>query len=177
MPDLDISSAAAAGRPALLPQQIGLHEIRNAYLRKGFDLWSSKKGPHRLAARSDVSPREMADFLRNIVLVRVLDQGREFQFRIVGDAIVVVQGESFQGMTTAEIDQAMPGYGKVLRRAYRRVCAAGEPIAFRGCTGNTLTNKTFLHESLLLPLGADRQTVDHILVIGVYAYGWDGMPA
>jgi hypothetical protein len=153
-------------------QRIALDDIQNPMLRKGLALWERMRGENRFPARAQMSPREMSGLLRNTVLVKVLDNGADFQFRIVGDAIVMAQGASFQGMTMGEIDQALPGYGTMLRDVYTRVYETGEPLAFRGWFERSADKRPFFHESLVLPLG-DGQTVDHILVIGVYAFEYE----
>ena len=153
-------------------QRIALSDIQNPMLRKGLALWERMRGEKRFPARAQMSPRDMSSLLRNTVLVKVLDDGAEFQFRIVGDAMVVAQGASFQGMTMAEIDQALPGYGTMLREVYRRIYETGEPLAFRGWFERSADKRPFFHESLVLPLG-DGQTVDHILVIGIYAFEYE----
>jgi hypothetical protein len=150
-------------------------EVQNPMLRKAFELWNGLKVARRFPARTEITPRNMVEFLRNTVLVRVLDGGKDFQFRIVGDAIVEVQGESFQGMTTAEIDARIPGYGVMLKSIYRQVCKTGEPMAFRGWFVQPKTKIAFFHESLILPLGPDDATVDHILIVGVYAFEAKGL--
>jgi len=175
MPKQD-GSGPPSRQAGWLPQQIDPSEIENISLRKGLELWNRKRADRRMPARAEITPRDMAEFLRNVVLVRVLDGGKEFEFRIVGDAIVVVQGAAFQGMNTKEIDQQVPGYGSALREVYKRLCARGEPQAFRGPAQNGPSGKPFFHESLLLPLGADGETADHILVIGIYSFGPGGKP-
>ncbi|MGD0866111.1 MAG: PAS domain-containing protein, partial [Rhizomicrobium sp.] len=158
-------------------QRIGTGEIQNAKLRKAFDLWTKLKGTRNFPARSEISPRDLTDFLRNTVLVRVLDGGNEFQFRIVGDAIVLAQGQSFQGLTTAEIEVRLPGYGVMVKRAYRRVHNERKPLVLRGWFEHAVTKRAFFHETLGLPLGPDDETVDHILVVAVFAFSEDGAPA
>lgn len=154
-------------------QRIALSDIQNPMLRKGLALWERMRGEKRFPSRPQMSPREMSGLLRNTVLVKVLDGGAEFQFRIVGDAMVVAQGASFQGMTMAEIDRELPGYGSMLREVYTRIYETGEPLAFRGWFERSADKRPFFHESLVLPLGEDGQTVDHLLVIGVYAFEYE----
>jgi len=150
-------------------------DVQNQTVRKAFDLWNGMKGSRRFPARAEFTPRNMAEFLRNTVLVRVLDEGKEFQFRIVGDAITMVQGASLQGLTTAEIEAQIPVYGAMLKMVYRQICKEGEPVAFRGWFVQPKTLTPFFHESLLLPLGPDGATVDHILIVGVYAFEAAGL--
>lgn len=166
---LRVSSIADAPRGR---QRIAFSEIQNPMLRKGLDLWERMRGANRFPSRAQMLPREMSGLLRNTVLVKVLDNGAEFQFRIVGDAMVVAQGASFQGLTMAEIDAELPGYGTMLREVYRRIHETGEPLAFRGWFERSADKRPFFHESLVLPLG-EGQTVDHILVIGVYAFEYE----
>jgi hypothetical protein len=148
-----------------------LADIRNPLLHKGMALWERQRGSRRFPGRDDMSPRVLAGLLRNTVLVRV--QGDDFQFRIVGDAIVAAQGPSFQGKTTAEIETALPGYGRMLYRVYRDVREAGTPHAYRGWFERSADKRAFFHETIILPLGSDGETVDHLLVLAVYAYSCD----
>ncbi len=175
MLDLAQSPTRAKAGSAPAKRRIELSEIQNPLVRNGLDLWTKLKGARRFPGRSELSPRDMKGFLRNSVLVRVLDHGKEFQFRIVGDAIVSAQGQSFQGLTTAEIDRRLPGYGEMLRRAYRRIYEERAPVALRGLE-HSPTHRAFFHETLGLPLGADGETVDHILVVAAFAFGQDGAP-
>jgi hypothetical protein len=150
-------------------------EVQNPMLRKAYEVWNVLKAARRFPTRAEIAPRNMAEFLRNTVLVRVLDGGKDFQFRIVGDAIAEVQGSSFRELTTTEIDARIPGYGAMLRSVYRQVCKTREPMAFRGWFVQPKTQLAFFHESLILPLGPDDATVDHILVVGVYAFEDKGL--
>ena len=170
MPDREQTSGTFARQPTA---RIDTSDIQSAQLRKAFDLWTTLKGSRPFPARSEISQRDMTDFLRHIVLVRVLDDGDEFQFRIVGDAIVLAQGQSFQGLTTAEIELRLPGYGKMVNRAYKRVYADRKPLLLRGWFEHASTQRAFFHETLGLPLGPDAETIDHILVVAVYAFSHD----
>lgn len=149
----------------LLAQQVGLGDIVNPLLHKALALWTARKGERPFPAREDITPRDMAPFLRYIALVRVLDGGREYQMRVVGDALVQVQGQSFQGLTLGEIDQKLPGYGSLLRPIYDQVVAKAEPLAFRGPISRSPAGRVFFHETMIFPLGRD--AVDHVLVVGI----------
>lgn len=149
---------------------IPVAEVQNPLLLRGLALWERLRSTRPFPSRNDMSPRLFAGLLRNTALVRVT--GDDFEFRIVGDAIVTAQGASFQGLTTAAIDERLPGYGRTLHRAYRMIVEAGAPSAFRGWFERKADGRAFFHESLGLPLGVDG-TVDHLLILGVYAYNDD----
>jgi hypothetical protein len=153
-----------------LVRRVDLSDVQNPMLRKALEMWSRLKGGRRFPSREEITPRNTADFLRNTVLVRVIEGGKEFQLRIVGDAIVVAQGQSLQGLTTAEIEQRIPGYGALLNRTYRAIHSGRAPIVLRGWFENTPVGRDFFQETLLLPLGVDGEAVDHILVVAAFAF-------
>lgn len=150
-------------------QGIAPSEVQNPLTRKAFDKWNRLRGPRRFPSRSDTSPRELSSLLRNIALVRVIQGGAEFEFRILGDAIMQSQGGLQPGMTTGDLDEIYPGYGALFRNLYQSVCDARAPQAYRGFYERNADKRSFYHESLLLPLGADDGVVDHILIVAVYA--------
>jgi hypothetical protein len=167
MPD-DDAPPPDAGRSR---HNISVAEVQSEVLLKGLALWEGQRGTRRFPARADMPPRLLGALLRNTVLVRVLGAAEDFEFRVVGDAIVAIQGASFQGMTTSRIEVALPGYGRMLKGVYRGVCESRAPAAYRGWFERGADARAFFHESLVLPLGQDGETVDHLLVFGVYAYG------
>jgi hypothetical protein len=171
MPEREAFATAIVPARDRAAQNIALADIQNPLLRKGLALWESQRGARRFPGREDMSPRMLGGLLRNTVLVRVL--GDDFQFRIVGDAIVAAQGASFQGKTTAEIDTTLPGYGRMLHRVYRIVRDAATPHAYRGWFERQADGRAFFHETVILPLGSDGEHVDHLLVLAIYAYTCD----
>lgn len=119
-------------------------------------------------------PRDFAELLRNLALVQAVEGGRDYEFRIVGDAHVEAQGLSFSGKRMRDIDDASPGYGTALKNLYDRVRESASPLALRGWLqrGEPL-QQIIHHESLFLPLGPDESVVDHLLIITVYTRGSD----
>ena len=170
------SPSKPAAEASALGERIDIAMLRDQILLQALAVWNETKGAARFPAREAMTPRIMAPFLRNIVLVRVLDGGKEFEFRIVGDAIVQVQGGAFQGLTLTQIDEKLPGYGATLKPIYAAVVAEGSPRAYRGHVPDGPVKRAFSHESILLPLGTEA-AVDHILVVGAYTYTVDLPPA
>lgn len=153
-----------------LAGEIALSEIQNVLLRKGLALWEAACGACAFPSRHEMGPRALGPLLRNTALIKVLDGGAEFQVRIIGDAIMAAQGDPMQGMTTAEIDDQLPGYGALLHRIYSQVHADRAPLAFAGEFRRKADGKVFDHEHLLLPLGGSGDAVDHLLSMVVYSF-------
>jgi len=152
---------------------ITLDDIENAIVRRGVDLWKQACGNKAIPPRAEMSPRALSGILRNTVLVRVLSNGEDFELRIVGDAVVQAEGRSLQGMTTAEIELVLPGYGEVLRKGYAWTQRKAQPGAYRGWYSREADQRTMYHETAVLPLSDDGKTVDHILVVGAYIVSTD----
>jgi hypothetical protein len=113
-------------------------------------------------ARADIEPRDMAPFLRNIVLIRVIEGGRDYEYRIVGDAYVQAMGSNFRGLRLTEVEAADPAYGLATRAAYEHVRITRQPFALRGWVSASVPSLFSYHETAFLPLG-DNGEVDHIL--------------
>ncbi|HEY4124701.1 MAG TPA: PAS domain-containing protein [Rhizomicrobium sp.] len=156
-------------------QKIDPGELQNPLTRKALEKWNQLRGARRFPSREDTSPRELSPFLRNIALVRVIHGSAEFEFRILGDAIMQSQTGLQPGMTTGKLDEMYPGYGALFRTLYQMVCDTRAPQAYRGYYERTADQRSFYHESLFLPLGADDGVVDYILIVGVYAGEADKM--
>jgi hypothetical protein len=169
MQKTNLAAELPAERPSRPRHVIALPEIENPLIQKALNIWESTRGLHTMPSRAAMSPRVMSGLLRNTVLVRVIGRAEEFEFRIVGDAIVQAQGASLQGMTMAQVDLVLPGYGAMLQSVYLNTYNARAPLAFRGWYVRDADGRSMFHESLVMPLGDDGETVDHILVVGVYA--------
>lgn len=129
--------------------------------------WQRLRGKRPFPLHSELSLREMVHALRNLVLVRVLDGGAEFQYRIAGDAVVALHGSWIRHSTMAAMDRFYPGHGRLMRRVYGHVHERRRPLALRGevqrdAIPQSQGRRLFFHETAFLPLGNDE--VDHVLV-------------
>ena len=149
-------------------QRIGLAQIKSAQLQDMLDLWTLKKGRRRFPAREDITPRDMKSFLRNVTLIRITNDGMDFEYRVMGDAVMQAWGRSFVGMDAAQLNDIRGGMGDVMQRICASVAGRGEPLVVRG----ELSKGEFEHigqECLFLPLGSGDQTVDHVLGVSAFA--------
>ncbi len=144
---------------------IALSDLRNPAVCEALETWQRLRGERRMPSRADMSPRVMRGFLKYMALLQVLDEGRDFRFRVAGDAVNLQQGMPLQGMSTADIDARIPGYGSQLRRLYQRVLRRREVLAYRGLYFRPGDQHTFSHEFIMAPLGDDGETMDHLIVV------------
>jgi hypothetical protein len=146
---------------------VGLDQLQNPAVRFGTAYWMAQRGTRRFPAREELRPRDMKGVLRNISLAKVLDG--DFLYRVVGDATVRAYSLPLQNRRVSELTLEAPLLGRALHELLGRVARSGEPLAIRGHIGRDGAHVNFTDfENALLPLGADHQTVDHILTVSTY---------
>jgi hypothetical protein len=138
--------------------QLEAEPVRDAVTR-----WQALRGADPWPVAPDAV---MAPVSANIILVKVLDQGTDYQYLRVGEALVAGFGEDFSGQCLSEIEQTNPRFGIGLRMLYEMVRAGGEPLCYRGWAGQDMPGAQFIYyESAVVPFGNSH--VDHILVISM----------
>jgi len=166
--------SAHAVQPQRAPDRSSVHVVsldalENDAVRTGANYWRMLKGPRKLPSRAQISPREMRGILRNVVLLKVIDGGKDYEYRITGDAHVQAYGFHFKDMRISHITAAAPDLGNMMHGLYEHVRTTAEPFAVRGWVGREVADARFVYyESVFLPLGEDGETVDHIVVVSIY---------
>lgn len=147
---------------------VALEALESAQVRAGIDYWRSLKGARRFPARDELKPRDMRGLLPNLILVKVLGGGADYEYRIVGEALVRGFNENFTGRTLSSISAGMPKLGLGLRMLYEMTRSGGKPLGYRGWAGRDMTGADFTyHENAVLPFGPDEEFVDHLLIVSV----------
>jgi hypothetical protein len=148
---------------------ISLDAVEAPAVRAGVGYWKRLCGQRKFPSRNEVTPRDILGLLRNTILLRVIDGGNDYEYRIVGDAHVIAHGFSAQGMKLSELGSFASGYGEVLKSLYDYPVRNCAPLALRGWISKGEDDSEFIYaESVFLPLGPDEATVDHVLNFSVY---------
>lgn len=100
---------------------IAPEEIDNAIGRTAYSYWRMLRGTRRLPARGELSPRDMRGILPNVVLLRVIDGGLDYEYRIVGALFVQAYGAQFRDMRLSQVEAVAPEHGARMRRMYEHV--------------------------------------------------------
>ena len=99
----------------------------------------------------------------------MVDGGRDYEYRIAGEAFVWAYSAQFRGRSLSDVEAIAPEHGERMRALYDYVRSAAEPIGLQGWIGRNLPQTRFVyHETVLLPLGDDGATVDHILIASFF---------
>jgi len=172
----------ARAMPELPPEKtsveaISLADIESPPVRTIVAAWQKWRGTHALPSRELLSLRDLGAAAKHISLARVVDEGEDYEFRIIGDAHVRAYGTSYQNKRIQDVIAASPRFGKQLKASYDLVRTTRRAYAFRGLIGSDAPDARFTwFETCYLPFGAHQDSVDHILNAAVYAprnNAWD----
>lgn len=160
------------GRPAVLdkPLFFPVDEAESAVIRKGVDYWEGLKGTGRFPERNQVTLRGLRALAKYSSIVRVIEGGRDYEFRFVGDVPVSAVGWNFQGRRMSEPEVASVMQANYRQQFYDLVVESGEPWLFKCRMVDNFGLKLPLRsETVYLPLGFDESAVDHLLGFTVFA--------
>jgi hypothetical protein len=146
-------SAAGVGVPP---------DIRDQRLRGLWEYWSSKRVGMALPGRAAISPLEMRAWLGNLLLMDVVDGGRDFRYRLHGTQLVQLFGADLTGKLVSAL---------AVRDVERLLAEGRTVVASRSWH---YTEETVVAEKqhvgiskLILPLAADGHDVD-MMIVGIY---------
>ena len=139
-------------------------ELRSLPLRRGYDYWRALCGTRRFPSRDDIKPREVKFALTNMLLVKVIDDGADFQFRIIGDHAWRGYNTALTNRLLSDVAQEIPRPVANWLKIYRQVVESGAPVAEHVIAGRDAVEANFTEaEAVFLPLGSEDHKVDHIL--------------
>src|SRR5262245_53572554 len=78
-------------------------DIREQRLRGLWEYWSGKRDGVALPGRAAISPLEMRPWLGNLLLMDVVDGGRDFRYRLHGTQLVQLFGADLTGKLVGEL--------------------------------------------------------------------------
>lgn len=144
----------------------GLDRLQCPALQTAAQYWQALRGDRRFPTRDELNPARFAAALRHMALVRVIDGGADFEYRIVGDSLATAFSVPLRNRRLGEVHTTAASSVVVIAAVYRRCIAEGEPLALSGTTGRNAQTAMFTHfESVVLPLG--REEIDHLLTFMV----------
>jgi hypothetical protein len=150
-------------------EAIALEAVQSPVLQQGVEYWHQLRGARRFARREDLDPRKVSQALSNMILVRVVDAGDDFEFRIVGDEVRRAYPISLSNRLMSDIADDLPELASKLSIAYRRVIDSRLPFAVRTFVGLDNPDVNFSYaEAVHLPFGATDDVVDHLLTLAAH---------
>lgn len=166
---------SAAAKPGSFPKtsivhRVALGDLRNASTQSGLQYWQSQRGERPFPRREEIEPRAIIRLINNVAIIKVIDGGADYEYRIAGDALVRAYRPQISNRRLSEIAEEAPLIVERFREAYQAVVNAGEPLAVQAYVGHDHPEVCFVElESIILPLGAEG-VVDHLMTVSVFSY-------
>ncbi|WP_162915088.1 PAS domain-containing protein [Desertibaculum subflavum] len=129
-----------------------------------FDLWNAKRAGRAMPARRDLGPVELRPWLAQIMLLEVIEGGRDFRIRLLGTDAVQGVGVDVTGRMLSEIPAAPDLLVRFLAE-YRAVVASARPGRALHDYVSPTSGRRIVFERLALPLSDDGTTVNMILAL------------
>ena len=146
----DITAHLQAGQP-MTPELDALYR-----------LWESKRADRAMPGRRDFAFEDLGPWLGHLILVDVLDHGRDYAFRIFGTRIAEFLG---QDLTGKRLNMLSPRVQRAMGEEYGEVVATRRP---RYIVGSPHLSRRFsVAARAILPLSHAGCAVDQLL-IGFY---------
>ena len=87
-----------------MQQRVDIKTMRPDIIQRTVEYWRSQRDGRKLPTRRAIDPVELADLLANLVLVEVLDGGRDYLHRIAGEAAASLLGADLMGRRLSEFN-------------------------------------------------------------------------
>jgi len=165
---LHLSASPLAPPRVSSAASIALTDIESGDLRDITELWHGWRGIRYLPSHTDMSVGQLGRHLPKVSLIRVIDGGTDYEFRVIGDTHVQIYGSTFQGKRMTDVIAVAPKVARFLKTPCDLVRTTRQPHAFRGVFGQEPSASFGWFEACYLPFGDRIAGVDHILNAAVY---------
>jgi len=150
-------------------EPVALDELENPLVVEAVAYWRGLCRGRRFPARTDLDQRALEPFQSHMILLKVVGDGEDFEYRFVGSAQVKAYARQIEGKRMKALAETSPGFGPAVFAGYVYIQKTGMPFAIRGWAGEDYVSANFLYcESVTLPLGDRDDFVDHLAVFSAY---------
>lgn len=123
-------------------------------MRAGVIHWAQLRENRMYPTRDELDIRKLSHILENITLIRVIDDGSDFQIRVAGDELRRAYAVQLNGRLLSDLESELPLTAQRWRTIFRKVVADGKPIAMRIMAGGDAPEMNFTRaEGVCLPFG------------------------
>jgi hypothetical protein len=135
------------------------------------DYWNERRGSRMMPSRGDISPAQIKSLLPYILLADVVDEGRDFRYRVVGTNL----REFFYFEPTGKLmSEAIAPFGagtvEGTLASYHAVMERRAPMRLTG-SGSWFGQNPKYFDALLAPMSDDDVTVN--MIFGTFIFAWD----
>lgn len=150
-----------------------VEKLKEPLVQTAVATWDALRRGRAFPCWTDIEPRRFRATLANLLVLRVVGDCEDYEFRIIGDAHLAVLGIKSFPKRLSQLDDYIPGYAATLKPLYDRVVFSRAAYGLRSDVRRASENtSSALSESAFLPVGQTDDAVDHVLVASVYHNHW-----
>jgi hypothetical protein len=154
-----MAASAGAGRRATTLA------IKHPKLQLLYEYWLSKRGDRPMPARADLDPIDIRFAIGDVILADVLDEvPPRFRIRLHGTNLSERTNFDLTGKMLDEMPA--PEFRELSHRSFRKVVRTREPL--HALADRALDGRMQRYEAVVLPLSADGERVDRLLIGMIY---------
>jgi hypothetical protein len=147
---------------------IGLSDIMCIQTIAIVHAWKKWRGWRAMPASKALLRACLGAHAQHASVARVIEDGRDYEFKYIGEAHVRAYGANHQGRRVSDIARLSPRFGRQLKASYDLVRISGRPQAFQGVLDSDNAGPRFVwFETVYLPFG-EQGAIDCILNAAVY---------
>lgn len=165
---LDVGEKSPISIPKDVSIEFGPRSFTRFELAAIHSYWEAKLRGRRMPSREDIVPAELKTHLPYILLADVLDDGRDFRYRVLGTRLTRYFPESATGKTFTE---ALSPFGAATVAGtisvYRSIVREREPVLIKG-PGEYYHQDAKTFEAVLMPLSDD--DVHVAMIFGAFEF-------
>lgn len=125
--------------------------------------WTAKCGARAVPLRQDIDPIELKGHLPSLFMLDVVDEGRDFRYRLVGTTIVEMSGRDVTGAMLSTLYKSYPDAFAKAAALFGPVVTERRPVFARGTVFWRPERDFRRFEAGYFPVSSDGAAVDIIL--------------
>ena len=138
-----------------------MQDIVHPKLQRLYQYWSEKRGERPMPARADLDPIDIRFAIGDVILADVIDETPpRFRIRLHGTNLSERTNFDLTGKMLDEMPA--PEFRDLSHRSFTKVVRTREPL--HALANRLLDGRTQRYEAIILPLSADGQRVDRLLI-------------
>ena len=150
----------AQSSPALISVSSEISAASDRRLHELHDYWNSRIGNHPMPSRADIDPLDIPTLLPHIFLVDILENPRDFRFRLAGTNFREFAGTEVTGRRIGEVFP--PAFNAEVHHHWSKCVEEGQLAVGSGKLWIAERDHV-VWEGVVLPLSRDPAQVDMLL--------------
>lgn len=147
-----------------------VEELRSPVTRKALRYWRSRCDGDRLPRRQDIDPAELKSILPNMCMLAVLDDGKDYLFRLLGTRMREFLSDDYTGRKLSEVEALQPS--EKLVENFSTCLTTRQPILAN--TPYVGPKKEIAElEDIIMPLSDCGTVVDRLMIVVDFRFKLD----